>query len=89
MVSKVVSFREEEMYMQRKGSSDMSKETSTTRIEVEKPIAPAIEPNPQTNLEEEEEETEEQTENINTQPDLSQYSLARDIQRRVIFPPSR
>lgn len=70
MVSKVVSFREEEMYMQRKGSSDMSKETSTTRIEVEKPSAPAIEPNPQAKIEEEE-ETDEQIENTGTQPYLS------------------
>ena len=54
IVRRDVTFREEEVYMQKEGSSDVSKEITTTRIEVEKPNTPAIEPNPHIELKEEE-----------------------------------
>lgn len=62
----------------------------TTRIEVEinlKNTPPKD--NPPSDSEEEEVEIGEQFENMIVQPNLSQYSLARDRQRRLIVSPAR
>ena len=94
IISSDVLFRESEMFMLEKGNiagnSDET-ESYTTQIEVENTrnnVQP-IEESTTTEQEQVENLSEEQAEMIEEQPDLSQYSLARDRQKRVIVPLAR
>ncbi|XP_038904504.1 uncharacterized protein LOC120090876 [Benincasa hispida] len=91
IVSKDVTFREKEMFMQKeKTTCEVPKSFTTARIEVEARKDSSTSHNPPNETEEEEEENSgESTEHTETKPDSSQYSLARDRQRRVIVPPAR
>ena len=82
------------MFMQGKSSTEGNfddTQSYTTQIEVEntrKSVQPCEDP---TATEQEQVEilSEEQVEMLEEQPNLSQYSLARDRQRRVIVPLAR
>lgn len=77
-------------FMQKEKETGEISMNPTTRIEVEinlKNTPPKD--NPPSDSEEEEVEIGEQFENMIVQPNLSQYSLARDRQRRLIVSPAR
>ena len=94
IISMDILFRESEMFMQGKINTERNSddtESYTTQIEVEntRNSAQPIEEPTVAEQEQVENFSEEQTGIIEEQPDLSQYSLARDRKRRVIVPPAR
>ena len=94
IISRDVHFRETEMFMQGKGNIERNPnatETYTTRIEVEntRNNAQSIDKTTGTDQEQVKNISGEQTGIVEEQPDLSQYSLASDRQRRIIVPPAR
>lgn len=73
--------------MQKEEKKEESTQSSTTRIEVEKLNSQPTDESPLSEIEEV--ESREQVEIVDVQPNLSQYSLARDRRRRVIVPLAR
>ena len=94
IINRDVHFRETKMFMQGKGNIEgnhNATETYTTQIEVENTRNSAQSTEETTVIDQEQVENicGEQTEIVEEQLDLSQYSLARDRQRRIIVPPTR
>ncbi|MDV3187719.1 MAG: hypothetical protein Q8836_02375 [Sweet potato little leaf phytoplasma] len=90
--SRDVTFREQEMYMLHDKTSEKSLATKDTHIEVEHNAHSSNTETEPENAEEEDSEQrteDEATEMIQEHPDLQNYSLARDKQRRNIVPPAR
>ena len=77
------------MFMHKEGLTTEKAESSNSKIEVEKTSKPPSEPIVQGETKDKGETSKEQPKISEPQPDLSQYSLARDRQRRVIVPPAR